>query len=184
MLKPLLVLSGCIWLAGCNATTQSQLVVPGKTAAQTATLIIGLDTPLSSRWHAWNYSSADNSVLEHAADDFEVTGMPAHHGLIAVQVVPGDPQTTRYGPADFTLKGASYFQYCSGQKLPAITLKPGDVVYAGDIHMWWTDHGDVGMRFSHDFDRATQFVKRNYPELAARLQDRPFGYFVISASVC
>ena len=185
MLKPALIALACLWLAGCNPTSSSQFEMPnGKTKADTATVILGLDTPLSSRWRVWNYSAVDNSVNEKASDDYAVVGVGSHHGLMMMQVLPDNTNSTRFGPDAFVLKGQTFFQYCTGGKLPAVPLKAGDVVYVGDIHMWWTDSGDIGVNYAHDFEKAKKYVQKEYPALVDKLQDRPFNFYLIASAQC
>ena len=175
MPKLLSTLALCLALAACGSPGRSLIELPaGQNRANVATLVIGLDSVTDSKWRQWRYAKADNSVSKQADD--RVLTLPAARHFMLVEISASD--TTRFGPEYFFEGSAHYFTYCAGQNLPAMAVKPGEVIYFGDVIVR-DIKGKLALDYAQDFAQAKRFIARDYPDLLPRLKARPLQFYKV-----
>lgn len=103
-----------------------------------------------------------------------------HGGPYAVMKVSAMPENTVLGLTEvygFQAKKT----FCGGELIPVISVKPGEVIYAGDVHAI-TQGRKLSFKYFYGIDAARSFVQARFPELAERMQGRQFVFRRISGS--
>ncbi|WP_353193849.1 hypothetical protein [Pandoraea pnomenusa] len=171
------------WLAACSTKgVPPNPQLTEDTLEEYALVIVGLDTPLQSTWGPWTYSDYSQTVNGIIAGKVTRTlnTNPPTRGFIAMRVSPL-MRNERFGPLEFVPADGSYrFRYCKGRKVPTVSVRRGDVIYAGTLVLDSHD-GKIWLRTEFDMAGARRFVQANYPSLADKLQPQPFAYFEVKS---
>ena len=142
-------------------------------------VVVGMNSPLPSRWGKWAYSDGKvNAIVGRAF--FSTTNVsPPSNGFIVMKVGSTSPGM-RFGPSVFSYVGNKYFKYCSGMRLPSLEVKAGEVIYGGNINANMKGES-LFLNYDYDFDAARKFIAQYYPDLSSKLQEKRFSLYRIGS---
>lgn len=151
-------------LAGCGAGNLPRGAVYVENN-ETSIVVLGVEPqmkvlafPVTKGSRGWNQSKLDSAAINAVPEN----------GYIVAEVAP-----TKRGEAYALIKIIPAFldiwHVCSGGAVVTIQVPPRSVVYVGDITI--VKDGKYRLELSHDFEKASNFVRQNFPSMAPRLTD-------------
>lgn len=175
-----IVLSLCLLLTGCfTPSIPTGTSIKPESLNDSGVVIVGMNSALPGTWSKWSYSDGKVNAIFGSLFFSAVNSTPPANNGFVVMKVSSTSAGTRFGPATFG-NGSRYFKYCRRMMLPTVEVKPGEVLYVGDINA--TQTGSLlKVQYGYDYEKAEQFVRTHHPELIDKLQGRRFILYPISS---